>query len=358
MRFIYKTVYEQDIKLFRHEGQMFWYSVLVVALLVAPWFVSSYVMTQISQIYIYSIIGLGLVLLTGFTGQLSIGHAAFVGVGAYTEAVLAIQGVPFYVSIFLSAALAGVVGVVVGLPALRIKGLYLAIATLAFSAIIEEVIAQAAPITGGNLGLRVPAIDLFGYRITGGAPFYYLAMFFVIASVVVVLNLLRSPTGRAFIAIRDSELSAQSMGVNLAFYKTLSFACSAALAGLAGGLYAHNLRFLSPDQFSVFQSIEYVMMVVIGGVASLHGAIFGAVFLVVLPQVINAIRPYLPEALAQATGLQPTLFGAALVAVILLEPKGIAGSWIKVRTYFELFPLYRKGQARRQKAFQKSERLK
>lgn len=358
MRFIFKTRYEQDIQLFRHEGQVFWYAVLGVALLLAPFVVSYYVLTQLSQVLIYSIIGFGLMLLAGFTGQLSLGHAAFMAVGAYTQAALVTAGVPFFVAIACAALFAALVGIIVGLPALRVKGLYLGIATLAFGTIIEEIIARAEPITGGNAGLMAPPVDLFGWRFADGPSFYYLCLFFAVCACLILVNLLRSPTGRAFVAIRDSEISAQSLGVNLAVYKTMSFAISAAFAGVAGGLYAHNIRFLSPDQFTIIQSIEMVMMIVIGGLGSIHGAVFGAMFLVFLPQAIGAMKDFMPAFLAEATGLKPTFFGLVLVLVIIFEPLGIYGAWLKTKAYFELFPFYRQGMFRRQKAFQKSDRLK
>jgi branched-chain amino acid transport system permease protein len=358
MRFIFKTRYEQDINLVQHGGQLFWYGMLAVVLLVAPAFVSPYVLTQLSQICIYAIIGFGLMLLAGFTGQLSLGHAAFVAVGAYTQAVLVTAGVPFFVGILAAGLFAAAVGIIVGLPALRVKGLYLGIATLAFGTIIEEIIARAEPITGGNAGLMVPPVQLFGWRFADGPAFYYLCLAFAVCACLILINLLRSPTGRAFVAIRDSEISAQSMGVNLAVYKTLSFAISAAFAGVAGALYAHNIRFLSPDQFTVVQSIEMIMMVVIGGLGSIHGAVYGAIFLIALPQAINAIKPFLPLFLSEATGLQPTIFGLVLILVVLFEPLGIYGAWLKTRAYFDLFPFYRQGMFRRQKAFQKSDRLK
>ncbi|MGL4289536.1 MAG: branched-chain amino acid ABC transporter permease [Phreatobacter sp.] len=358
MRYIFKTRYEQDINLIKHGGQLFWYGLLILALLAIPAAASPYLLTQMSQMLIYTIIAFGLMLLAGFTGQMSLGHAAFMAVGAYTEAVLAIAGWPFFLSIAAAGLLAALVGVVIGLPALRVKGLYLGIATLAFGTIVEEIIARAEHVTGGNAGLVVPPIQLFGLRFADGPPFYYLCLAFAVGAALVLINLLRSPTGRAFVAIRDSEISAQSMGVHLATYKTLSFSISAAFAGVAGGLYAHNIRFLSPDQFTVVQSIELLMMVVIGGLGSIHGAVYGAVFLIALPQVVSAIKPLLPSVLSEATGLQPTIFGLMLILTVLFEPLGIYGAWLKLKAYFDLFPFYRKGMFRRQKAFQKSDRLK
>jgi branched-chain amino acid transport system permease protein len=173
-----------------------------------------------------------------------------------------------------------------------------------------------------------------------------------------ILNLLRAPTGRAFVAIRDSEISAQSMGIHLARYKTLSFAISAALAGLAGALYAHKLQFISPDQFNILQSIDLLLMIVIGGLGSVHGAFLGAIFLITMPQLIAMVKDYLPAVVGQAPGLQGLVYGMVLIAFVLFEPMGLYGRWLKVRTYFEMFPFYRKGMFKRQKSFQKSDRLK
>ena len=173
-----------------------------------------------------------------------------------------------------------------------------------------------------------------------------------------ILNLLRAPTGRAFVAIRDSEISAQSMGIHLARYKTLSFAISAALAGLGGALYAHKLQFISPDQFDILQSIDLVLMIVVGGVGAVHGAFLGATFLITMPQLINLGKGYLPAVIGQAPGLQGLVYGIVLIAFVRFEPLGIYGRWLKMRTYFQRFPFSRKGMFKRQKSFLKSDRLK
>ena len=173
-----------------------------------------------------------------------------------------------------------------------------------------------------------------------------------------ILNLLRSPTGRAFVAIRDSEVSAQSMGIHLARYKTLSFAISAALAGIGGALYAHKLKFISPDQFDILQSIDLVLMIVVGGIGSVHGAFLGAIFLITMPQVIALAKDYLPAMIGQAPGLQGAVYGFVLIAFVLFEPLGLYGRWLKLRTYLQIFPFYRKGMFKRQKSFLKSDRLK
>ena len=358
MRFIFKTSYDQDLRLARHGGHVFWYSLLVLALATAPWWLESYGLAQLTFILIYGIVGLGLMLLAGFTGLFSIGHAAFLGVGAYTQAVLAAQGWPFPLSLAAAAVLSAIVGAVVGLPALRVKGIYLGIATLAFGFIVEEGLARWESVTGGNAGLMVGQPQMFGWVADSSEKFYFLCLAITVGCTLAVLNLLRSPTGRAFVAIRDSEISAQSMGIHLATYKTLSFSISAALAGIGGALYAHMIRFLSPEQFNIIQSIDLLLMVVIGGLGSVHGAFLGAAFLIGMPQAISAIKDLLPEAIGQAPGLKSVIYGAVLIGFVLFEPMGIYGRWLKIRTWFQLFPFYRKGMFRRQKAFQKSDRLK
>ena len=358
MRFLFKTDYDQDIRLIKHGGQAFWYSLLGVVLLIAPWSVGDYWLTQLSFILIYSIAGLGLMVLAGFTGLASLGHAAFLGVGAYTQAYLLSRGWPFVLALPSAAALSAAVGVVVGLPALRVKGIYLAIATLAFGFIVEEVLARWESVTGGNSGRNVPGVTIFGWEAGSGAGFYYVCLVVCTLATLGVLNLLRSGTGRAFIAIRDSEISAQSMGIALAQYKTLAFAISAGLTGAAGALYAHKLAFISPDQFGALQSIELLLVVVVGGVGSVHGAFLGAIFLIALPQFIAVSKDWLPPAIGQASGLQALIYGAVLVGIVLFEPLGLYGRWLKMRTYLQLFPFYRRGLFKRQKAFTKSERVR
>jgi len=358
MRFIFKTSYEQDVRLAKHGGHVFWYSALGVFLLLSPWLLPEYWLAQLTFVLIYAVVGLGLMLLAGFTGLFSIGHAAFLGVGAYTQAVLNNMGVPFPIALAAAGGLSALVGVIVGMPALRVKGIYLGIATLAFGFVVEEVFARWESVTGGNAGLFVNPPAIGEWQIESGTGFYFLCLVVAVIATLTILNLLRSPTGRAFVAIRDSEISAQSMGIHLARYKTLSFAISAALAGLGGALYAHKIQFLSPEQFNIIQSIDLLLMVVIGGLGSVHGAFLGAIFLISMPQLIALGKDFLPAAIGQAPGLQSTIYGVVLVAFVLFEPMGLYGRWLKIRTFFQVFPFYRKGMFKRQKSFQKSDRLK
>ncbi len=199
---------------------------------------------------------------------------------------------------------------------------------------------------------------LFGRSLESTGQFYVLCLFICVVCTFAMINLMRSPTGRAFVAIRDSEISAQSMGINLARSKTLAFALSAAMTGIGGALYAHKIQFLSPDQFGLMQSVDLLLLVVIGGLGSIHGAFLGAIFIITMPQIIVQLKDSLPPVLGQTAGLQAMVYGVILVLFLLFEPMGIYGRWIKIRTYFELFPFYRRGMFKRQRSYQKSERLK
>src|SRR5688572_7117821 len=213
MRFLFKTDYAQDLRLAKHPGHVFWYGLLMVLLLAAPVLLSEYLLSRLIFVLIYGIVGLGLMLLAGFTGLFSIGHAAFFGVGAYTQALLTGMGWPFPLALASGAALSAVVGVVVGLPALRVKGIYLGIATLSFGFIVEEVFARWEGVTGGNAGKPVGTPSILGWAADTSSSFYYICLTVTVLATLACVNLLRSPTGRAFVAIRDSEISAQSMGI-------------------------------------------------------------------------------------------------------------------------------------------------
>ena len=262
----------------------------------APLAVGSYLQSQIVFVFIYAIVGVGLLLLAGFAGQVSLGHAAFLAIGAYTAGYMQRLGVPFLVYLPLSGVISGAVGALVGFPALRLSGIYLVIATIAFGFIVEEVAARWESVTNGNDGLRIRQIELFGWTLNReGYGFYYLCLGLLIAVLVVALNLLRSPTGRAFVAIRDSETAAQSMGINLAVYKVVAFSISAGMTGLAGCLFAHKLSFISPEMFTLLLSIEFVIVVLIGGVGSLHGAVLGSIFIVMVDPFLTFLKDDVPR---------------------------------------------------------------
>jgi branched-chain amino acid transport system permease protein len=297
-------------------------------------------------------------LLTGYTGLVNLGHAAFLGIGAYTNAILLHAGVPFIVTLPAAGLMAALAGVAIGIPTLRMSGLYLAIATLAFGAIVGTVLQKWDSVTGGFDGFAVPTPSIFGWPIEGATGVYYLSLAVLVFVLWVSANVLRSPLGRAMVAIRDSEISAQSMGINLALYKTATFAISAGMAGLAGALFAHYVRFLAPDSFDILLSIQFVTIVFVGGLGSLHGAIFGSLFVRLLPQAIAIVRDDLPFGIGRMPGLEPSLFGLILVLCILFEPGGIYGRWLKTKRWFQEYPLQRRAARRRQKTYARSERLR
>jgi branched-chain amino acid transport system permease protein len=347
---------------------------------VLPFLVPSY-LVDISLVFIYGLCGLSLMVLAGYTGLVSLGHAAFLGIGAYAHVYFSQDlGVPWVLSVALAAMITAGAGVLVGLPALRMTGVYLTIATLAFALIIQEVLSHWEVVTGGLKGKAVAKAVIFGFSFGGGAAFYFLCLAFLAGGLWLTQNLLSAPTGRAWVAIRDSEIAAQSMGVNLAAYKTIAFAYSAGLMGVAGALFAHKIGYLAPDIFTVLLSIQFLLMVVVGGLGSLHGALYGAVFVALLPVLISEARDSVPGFFGQATSLfgaqaasavsgavdrfvkqpalEPGVFGLILVFIILFEPLGIYGRWMKLKLYFSLFPLYKRATFKRQKTYMRSERLR
>jgi branched-chain amino acid transport system permease protein len=380
MRFVFKISYAQDLGLFRDNVQRNCYGVLLVALLILPRLVPEY-LVDIGLVFIYGLCGLSLMVLAGYTGLVSLGHAAFLGIGAYAHVYFTQSlGLPWIVALVLATALTAAAGVIVGLPAMRMTGVYLTIATLAFAVIIQEVFTRWEHVTGGLKGRAVEKPVIFGLSFAGDAAFYYLCLAFLIGGLWLTANLLRAPTGRAWVAIRDSEIAAQSMGVSLPVYKTMAFAYSAALMGAAGALFAHKIGFLAPDIFTVLLSIQFLLMVVVGGLGSLHGAIFGAIFVAMLPVLISQARDAVPgwiggvaavfgkdagnavfllaDRFVKQPGLEPGVFGLILVLFILFEPLGIYGRWAKIKLYFSLFPLYKQATFRRQKTYMRSERLR
>ena len=358
MRFVLKTRYAQDVQLFQHSGQRFWYAVLAIVLVIAPLFLDTFYLGELALVYIWAIAGTGMMLLVGYTGQVSLGHAAFLALGAYTHAILLGYGVPFLISALIATTFTGLIGALVGIPALRMTGIYLAIATLAFERIVAHVIEHWESMTGGFRGMSVPSPSLFGFDLLNGTVFYFLCLAILALSLLALMNLLRGPTGRSFIAVRDSEVSAQSMGINLARTKTLAFGLSAAFTGLAGCLLAHKAGYLAPDAFSIQTSIQLLLLVVVGGMGSIHGVVYGAVFVGFLPQLIAFGRDVLPPMISQIPGLEPGIFGLILVLFLIFEPEGLYGRWVKIRLFFDEFPLYRKATYKRQKSYLRTDRLR
>ena len=356
MRFVMKKDYYEDIRLFKYRSTFFWYLALVIGCCLLPWVLDDYLISIGTMICMWSIAAVGLMLLTGYGGQVSMGHAAFFGIGSYASAILTTKGIPFVFALPAAGLSAGLVGVVIGLPALRLSGLYLAIATMGFNFIVEEILVRWEGLTNGNMGMLVDPPSVFGFWLDTERRFYYLTFVLTVLSILAARNILRSPTGRALMAIRDSEVAAQAMGISMAKFKTMAFAISAFFTGIAGSLYAHKLTFINPESYTIILSIEFLAIIIIGGLGSLHGAVFGSVFVIGLPQIIVMTKGYMPAYIAAQTGLEGAIYGLMIILFILFEPTGIYGRWRKAKSYFEMFPLYRKGTFKRERKYFKAER--
>ena len=281
----------------------------------------------------------------------------------------------------MAGLLTGIVGLLVGFPALRLHGIYLLIATISFSFIVEELLARWESVTHGNEGMKVKSLELFGREIGRNTDeFYYLCLGVLVLTIVLTLNIMRSPTGRAFIAVRDSETAARSMGVDIAATKVRAFGLSAAITGFAGALFAHKMTFISPEMFTLQLSIEFIMVIIIGGALGLHGAILGAIFIVMIDPLLTLLKDDVPvlvgsivsafgagvertksiqegtAALTSTAGLKGVIYGLIIMLFILFEPYGLYGRWLKIKLFFQMFPLYKKATFKRQKVYVKSER--
>ncbi len=289
-----------------------------LALLGWPWAAPPYFVFLASLIVVNAIVAIGLNLLSGYTNQLSFGHAGFLAVGAYTAAIVATRwpGVPVVVPLLAAALVTAAVGLALGIPCLRLEGLYLAMATLAFGFVVVEAILNLDWLTRGNDGLRVPAARLGPWALAGDTSRYYLVLLVGAVMVWAALNLARTRTGRALLAIRESEIAAQASGVHLARYRTLAFVISALYTGVAGGLFAFVVGFLSPDAFDVFLSVDFVAMIIVGGLGSVPGSVVGAAVLTVLHDSLAGFQNY-----------RPLIFGAILIASMLFMPGGIASAF-------------------------------
>lgn len=288
-----------------------WIAVSVAAV-VLPFLLPSYYLYILSLGLVWAIAAIGLNLLTGYTGQISIGHAGFVAIGAYVSALVSLHWkLPFWVTLPLAGLTAGVAGYMLGMPALRLSGPYLAIATLGFGVAVSQVIAKWEAVTGGFQGLKLPRPSS-GLTLNSEVSLYFLTLVILALMMFVAENVLASRIGRAFIALRDSEPAAQSAGISLPHYKTLAFALSAFYAGVAGSVYAHLVGFITPSDFDLLLSIFLVSVIVVGGLASIPGSVLGAVFLTVLFQFLSSARD-----------LRTVIYGAVLIAVSIFLPGGL-----------------------------------
>jgi branched-chain amino acid transport system permease protein len=333
--------YGQDVAIFRTRAQWVMLFAFLAFLFTCPLFFSDRILTIMTIIGITVISVHGLNILTGYCNQISIGHVGFMAVGAYTSAVLTAKlGWPFWAALPAAALMAGIVGIIFGLPSLRVKGFYLIMATIAAHFIIIWFIIQLRNVTGGADGMAVPRPEIGSFVLKSKASWFYLVMIFACLATFLAKNVVRTRVGRAFIAIRDNELAAEVMGVNLWAYKLLAFFIGCVFAGVAGSLTVHYFAFASPTQFPFMDSVWYLGMLIVGGMGSTVGAIFGAVSLKLLDELVTIVGPILSAAVAPqaAASLGLIMRGLVIIVFLIFEPRGLAHRWQMVKAYYRLWP--------------------
>lgn len=336
--------YAKDMAVLRTKAHWAWLLVALAFLFTAPLYWGEHWLSVANLIGITVIALTGLNILLGYCGQLSIGHAGFIAVGAYTSAVLSNRfDFPFLAGLILSGLAAGLVGIIFGIPSLRVKGFYLAISTIAAQLIIIFVINHWASLTGGFVGISVPPASIGNIIFVSQASQFYLIMSVTAIVIYLAKNLARTKVGRAFVAIRDNDLAAEVMGVNLFRYKLTAFFIGCFLAGIAGSLLAHWIGFMNTENFTFMDSILYIGMVIIGGLGTTVGPIFGAIFIRLLQQGITFISPMLESAFPSlpagfTTGLGPMVFGLMIILFLILEPRGLAHRWALFKASYRLWP--------------------
>ena len=338
--------YAQDMAIFRTKTHWALLLLLFVILFTAPLYWGNYWLSVANLIGITIIAATGLNILTGYCGQLSIGHAGFIAVGAYTSAVLTNRfELPFLVGLICAGLLSGLVGMLFGIPSLRVKGFYLAISTIAAQMIIIWVINHWSSVTGGFVGISVPPAEIAGFSFISQSSQFYLIIGIAVLVVFLAKNLVRTRTGRAFVAIRDNDLAAEVMGINLFRYKLTAFFIGCFLAGIAGSLLAHcYYGFLNAEFFSLTESILYIGMIIIGGLGTTLGPILGVAFIRLLDRILAVeFVPFLERTFTDlpagfASGVTPMLFGLVIILFLVLEPRGLAHRWQLFKASYRLWP--------------------
>ena len=339
----YKTTYKSDMKMFGTTGIKIRMLLLVILILLFPLILSNYIIGLLTLCAIASIGAIGLNILTGYTGQISIGVGAFLGVGGYTAAILtSTLGWSFWIALPLAGVMTAVIGGLFGIPSLRLKGLYLAIATLAAQFIILFIMTRWVSLTGGTAGMSLSRPTIGSYSLSTNTAYYYLCVVILILTALYATNLIRTRTGRAFLAVRDRDMAAQIMGINLFKYKVMAFAISSFFVGIAGSLLAHYTMIVSPEFYSIQVSINYLAMILIGGLGSVFGSILGAFFITLLPVFLDSgigfLTGIMPNLYQILSAFKEFVFGGVIILFLIFEPGGLAHIWNNIKNYFRLWP--------------------
>ena len=341
----YQTNYADLVRLTPHGSTWVWAMAGIGAIACIPLLLGSHGLNILSTIFVMAIGILGLNLLTGVAGQISLGHAGFLLIGAYSQAILTTDyHLSPWLAIFLSGVFSALASLVVGVPSLRLKGLYLAITTLAFTFIVRHLVLFAEGLTHGSEGMAVVPLNVFGYAIKSDVPFFYVALIILLVFVLLTLNIMRSRIGRAWLAVRDHDIAARAMGISLMHYKLLAFMVSAFYTGVAGSLVALQTRFINVDTFSILISIEALAIIIVGGMGRIHGALLGTALILMLPELLNfgfalagdRFTTLMADRIYEIKGL---MYGVVILLFLRLEPEGLAGIWRKMKRFWVHWPL-------------------
>lgn len=343
----FKTRYRDDMTLFATPFTRICCILGIILVALSPLVLDAYYLNLLIQIGYYAIAALGLNILVGFTGQISLGHSAFFGFGAFATTYLTNNyDVPVWLAIPLAGLWTTAIGMIFGIPAARIKGLYLAIATLASQFILEDFFARAEWFSGGSSGALANPFELFGYAFDTDESFLYVVLFYLVIMYAAAANLMRSRDGRALVAVRDHYLSAEIMGINLTKYRILSFGISSFYAGVGGALFGTYLGFVSVEAFDILLSIQFLGMIIIGGLGSIAGTLMGTAFMVLLPELmeaaVNGLRQVagndIPALTSGLAFLKQMAIGLAIVLFLIFEPDGLIHRWRLIKAYWKLYP--------------------
>ena len=352
-----KRDYFEDVQLFESNVVLFWSVALMLLLFAIPFFAPKYYIFLLNIVMVHVILAVGLNVLVGYTGQISLGHAGFFAIGAYGTALLMLKlQIPFVVALLLAGFIAAFFGFLLGLPALRLEGPYLAVASLGFGLAIMHVIGHWQ-FFGGRTGIQAPPLDIgipqlnASFILQTDAQKYYLILVVAILMVIAARNIMKTRVGRSFVAIRDSDIAAEVIGTNLTIYKTLAFAISAFYAGIAGGLFGFVLGFFDPFTFNMILSIIFLVMVVVGGLGSIAGPIMGAVLITYLQYSLLknvAEVPVLGDFLVTVSSrwfsvmglenINSIVLGLIMIGIVIFEPLGMYGIWIRIKKYWMTWP--------------------
>jgi branched-chain amino acid transport system permease protein len=338
----FRSNYEQDLALIQTRLESTTLVAFIVALLVFPFIASAFQLDLACQVFLACVGSLSLMLLTGYAGQISLGHAGLMAAGAFTVGILFREtNAPFWITVPAAAVVGALLGIIFGLPSLRLRGLYLAVSTLALHFVVIYLGGEYETRRGFSTGIVVDPPELGGVSISDARAWYLILLAAAAGTLLVCLNLLRARTGRAWRALRTRETVAEALGIGIAGYKLLAFVVSSAVTAVAGALFAYYRGFVSVEAFSLFLTIQYLAMVIIGGMGSLLGAILGATFVTVFPYIIEVCLLALPGAQRHASllfAVNYAAFGLVMILFLIFEPLGLVGIWHRIQSYFLMWP--------------------